>query len=61
MAEVEKLRADVDTLKESIQRDWVDMATKPMTKEERADLRQHIRLCIKEMKQLVQRLDENNA
>ena len=41
MTEQEKLRRDIDGLKESIRLDWVDLASKAMTASERKALHTH--------------------
>ena len=61
MTEVERLKEKVDLLKESIRMDWLDIGVEALTNEQRGDIRMHILLCIDDMKELVQQLDEKNA
>ncbi len=56
MTDEEKLRHDIDGLKESIHRGCQDMASKPMTRQQRTELREHIQDLIAELTALVSRL-----
>lgn len=57
--ELQRLQHDIDTLKESIRLDWVDMASRPMSPAERGALRTHIGFLIRELENLLRRLDES--
>ena len=57
MSEQEMVKRDIDTLKESIARDWSDLQNLTLTKEEAAGIREHIRLCESDLKKLRERLD----
>ena len=50
MTETEKLIRDIQTLRESIQIDWADLASNPLREEERKNIRMHIELCQIELK-----------
>ncbi len=56
MTDEEKLRQDIDGLKRSIRLGWQDMASKPMTRQQRTELREHIQDLIAELTALVGRL-----
>jgi hypothetical protein len=56
MTETEKMLRDIQTLRESIQIDWADLATNPLREEERKHLRTHLELCQAELKKLIQQL-----
>jgi len=57
MTEYEKLRRDIATLRESIHLDWVDLASKNLSAEERVAIRQHSTLCVKDLVELLTKLD----
>lgn len=57
MTDQEKLKRDIDTLRESIRRGWADMDSKPMPPEERRALRRHIAGLVSELAELLARLD----
>lgn len=58
MTEQEQLRENIDVLKSSINHDWRDLASKPLTKDQRLVLRQHITSCIGDLTNLLLRLDQ---
>jgi hypothetical protein len=51
MTDKDKLLRDIDTLRESIRLDWVDLARLSLTQEERGGIRQHIELCFRELQE----------
>lgn len=57
MTEQEKLRRDIDTLRESIRLGWVDMDSKPLSPDERRKLRLVITGLVKDLAELIGRLD----
>ena len=57
MTDQEKLKRDIDTLRESIRLGWVDMDSKSMTPDERRELRKHITGLVAELTVLLARLD----
>ena len=57
-SEREKLRRDIDHLKERIRLAWLDMISKPMAAEERQELRKSIESLIRELNSLWTRLDQ---
>ena len=61
MNEREKLRSDIDTLKESIRLFWLDMPTKTMTPEDRMELLKHISALVAELAELLRRLDQSES
>jgi hypothetical protein len=61
MTDHEKLRRDIDGLKENIRLGWVEIGSRPMTPEEQRELRNHITLLVAELAQLLVRLDEGHA
>jgi len=58
MTEQEVLFRDIATIKETINRDWVDLSSLSLSAAERAALRTHIDACVQELKNLIERLDE---
>ena len=58
MTEQEVLFHDIATIKETINRDWVDLSSLSLSAAERAALRTHIDACVQELKNLIERLDE---
>lgn len=61
MTEVEKIRRNIETLRESMRLGWQEMAGTPTTPEERASLRKHLNWCAREILELTDRLDELDA
>ena len=57
MADEEKLRCDIDTLRESIRSDLANLAAKHLTADKRKALREHLELCNSTLKDLLERLD----
>ena len=55
MTELEKLQRDIDTILESNERDWNELASKPFTKDERLGLRKGIAMREVELADLLQR------
>ena len=55
MNEAEILKRDLEALRESINLDWADLASFPLTVEEVAGIREHIRLCNEDLKDLLER------
>ncbi len=58
MTQQEKLRRDIDALRERVRLSWLEMDSKSMTLEERAQLRRHILDLIAALNDLLIRLDE---
>ena len=58
MTEQEVLFRDIATIKETINRDWVDLSRLSLSVGERAALRSHIDACVLELKNVTERLDE---
>ncbi len=52
------LRRDVDSLLESIRRDWLELETRPLNAKERAGVRAHILWAHEELGGLIKQLDE---
>ena len=61
LTEAEKLKRDIDTLRESIRLDWAELDQLPMSADERAGIREHIKTCVKDLTDLLARLDGLNA
>jgi len=57
MTDQQKRLRDIDTLMESIRLNYADLGKLAMTAEERKGIRQHIGWCIKELTELLTRLD----
>lgn len=57
MTSQEKLQRDIDTLRESIKLDWQDIATNQLSANDKKGIKQHIQLCIDELKNLNERLE----
>lgn len=57
MPEQEKLKHDIDTLKESIRLSWLNMTSGPITAQERRELRIHISELVQELAKLLDRLE----
>ncbi len=45
MIETERLLRDIETLREALQHNWLDLDSKHLTKEERKGIREHIAFC----------------
>lgn len=58
MTEAEQLQRDIDTLRESIQRGWEEIAASG-TSEDRERLRHHVRVCIDDLSGLLVRLESD--
>ncbi len=58
MTQQEKLRRDIDALRERVRLSWLEMDSKSMTLEERAQIRRHILDLIAALNDLLIRLDE---
>ena len=59
MTEQDKLKHEIDELREFIRQSWMDMDR--LTRDERQGLRQNINLCIHDLKGLLQRLEVFDA
>lgn len=57
MTEAEQLQREIDTLRESIQRGWREIAASG-TDEDRQRLRDHVRVCIDDLSGLLVRLED---
>lgn len=60
MTEAEKLQRDIDALRETIQRGGQEIASSA-TGEQSAHLRQHLQVCIEDLRGLLSRIDEDFA
>ena len=58
MADKDTLILEIQGLLESIQLDWLELASKNLTPKDRGDLRKHIQRCIKSLALLDQRLND---
>lgn len=56
MTEKEKLLRDIETLRESMRRDWKDLAALHLDPEDRAGIKKHIEWCQQELAELVAKL-----
>lgn len=56
MNQKDKLLRDIETLRESMRRDWKDLATLQLSIEDRAGIKQHIAWCQNELKELLSKL-----
>lgn len=61
MTEAEKLRRDIDALRESIRLDWADLAHLGLSPEERAGIHEHVNMCIQDLNALLAQLNTLNA
>jgi hypothetical protein len=61
MSEEYQVRANLNALRESIRLDWVDIAERTMTPEERREVREHIKICVSELSSIIARLEELDA
>jgi hypothetical protein len=66
MNRIEKLRANIESLKDALTQDWGDLA-RSLTNVQRSDIESHFEWCLREMdwcliemKKLSQRLKESN-
>ena len=57
MTKTEKLLHDVETLQESIKRDWQDMAALDLNATERRGIRKHIKWCALQLNYLAMQLE----
>ncbi len=57
MTEHERLQRDIVAMRESIRLGWVDMTSKPLTPDERRELRIHIAALVSELADLLGRLE----
>jgi hypothetical protein len=57
VTEKEHLLGHVRALRETINRDWADITHLPLSHDERVALRAHIEQCVKDLKELTDRLD----
>ena len=56
MNKQEKLKRDIDILRESIKLDWQDIVTLQLSATEMLDIKQHIKWCNDELKNLYEKL-----
>lgn len=56
MNRTEELLHALDTLKDSIRHDWLDLSTLPLPPEERSRIKTHIQLCMAELQELGKKL-----
>jgi hypothetical protein len=61
LTEAEKLKRDIDAVKESIRLEWLALAERPMSPLERQNVRQSIAALIETLQELLERLDRENA
>ena len=59
MTRFENTKRDIDTLKESIRRDWEEVSNPNLSVNDRADLKGHINWCIAELKDLLAKLESD--
>ena len=58
MTKKERLIRDIATIKESINRDWADLASlSSLSHDERTAIRAHIEQCVQDLKNLIERLE----
>ena len=58
MTERERLIRDIVTLRESINRDWADLASlSSLSHDDRTAIRTHIEQCVQDLKNLIERLE----
>ncbi len=55
--EKEHLLSQIRAVRETINRDWADIAHLPLSHDERVALRTHIEQCVGDLKELTDRLD----
>lgn len=58
MTDHEKLRRDIDTLRESIRIEWQEIEAKNLGAAERHDLMTHIKWCANELSLLLQKFED---
>lgn len=58
MTDHEKLRQDIDTLRESIRIEWQEIEAKDLGTAERHDLMTHIKWCVNELGLLLQKFED---
>ena len=58
MTDAEKLRRDIDTLRESIREQWLELAIKPLTRNDREAIRRGINTCVDDLTKLLKDLDD---
>jgi len=56
-SEKDRLLGDIRAVRETINRDWADIAHLPLSHDERVALRAHIEQCVEDLKELNDRLD----
>ena len=57
LTDAERLKRDIDTLRESIRLDWLDLASGTMTADDRMALRSDIAALSLELRDLIERFD----
>jgi len=60
MTDAKKLQREIETTKESIRRGWLEMAAKPMSPDERRQLRMYLADLTSDLISLWRKLDETN-
>jgi hypothetical protein len=58
MTDHEKLKRDIETLRESIRIEWQEVEGKDLSPGERQDLMTHIRWCTNELSLLLQKFED---
>ena len=58
MTDHEKLRRDIDTLRESVRIEWQEIEAKNLGTAERHDLMTHIKWCVNELGLLLQKFED---
>ena len=58
MTSQEKLYRDIETLKDSIQRNWYEINTKPLSLEERQGIKKNIKWCLDKLGSLYEKLEQ---
>jgi hypothetical protein len=58
MTEREKLQRDIDTLRESIRLNWLDLSRLPLNFQEAQAIRAEINVCVRDLADLLMRLDQ---
>ncbi len=61
LTEHERLLRDINGLKESVRLGWIDMASRPMTGQERRELRKSIDSLVQDLNDLRAKLDSNRV
>ncbi|MGH1591026.1 hypothetical protein ACRBEV_24990 [Methylobacterium phyllosphaerae] len=61
MTKLERVQCAIDTLRESIRQGWFDIATKPLSKDQRVHERAAIARCEEELFHLLDQRDALNA